>query len=415
MLFRSTGGVLLVLIAFVPIDDIAKLASAFKILVFILINVALIAFRQGSIEAYDPSFESPLYPLPQLVGILGGIVLLRYMGFVPLVGAVVITVGSMIWYYLFVYRRGGVGREGAMTDAFRRSIGRDAVAQTESQVETDGDEVVVAVTEQTSLAAERSLIDLAVDTARTREGSVRVVRFDEVPDQTPLPQSADQLTEGDQAFEDRLADRATDPAIPIRYGEIVSHDSQHAIVNYAADVGADALIIERSTGAKHLLGSDAGWIEDHAPCDVIEVSNVDRDTVDHIGVITDEGPFDPTKVGLADTLAAAIDGTLTFYFPVATDAPESRRNTIEDYLSELGELCDAPVETRIVESETDAAIEMAARDSDLLVVSGVQRSLTDRLFGRTSPVGTEHEHGTLVVYGESRPGRIRAAIEQHLF
>jgi len=410
-----TGGVLLVLIAFVPIDDIAKLASAFKILVFILINVAVIAFRQGSIEAYEPSFESPLYPLPQLVGIVGGIVLLRYIGFVPLVGAVVITVGSMVWYYLFVYRQGGVGREGAMTDAFRRSIGRDVVEQTESQVGTDGDEVLVAVTEQTSLAVERSLIDLAVDIARTREGGVRVVRFDEVPDQTPLPQSADRLTEGDQAFEDRLADRATDPAISIRYGEIVSHDSQHAIVNYAADVGADALIIERSTGAKHLLGSDAGWIEDHAPCDVIEVSNVDRDTVDHIGVITDEGPFDPTKVGLADTLAAAIDGTLTFYFPVATDAPESRRNTIEDYLSELGELCDAPVETRIVESETDAAIEMAARDSDLLVVSGVQRSLTDRLFGRTSPVGTEHEHGTLVVYGESRPGRIRAAIEQHLF
>ena len=54
-----TGGVLLLLIAFVPIDDIAKLASAFQILVFILINVALIAFRQGSIEAYDPSFKSP--------------------------------------------------------------------------------------------------------------------------------------------------------------------------------------------------------------------------------------------------------------------------------------------------------------------------------------------------------------------
>ncbi|PSP96008.1 amino acid transporter, partial [Halobacteriales archaeon QS_1_68_44] len=135
-----TGGVLLVLIAFVPIDDIAKLASAFKILVFILINVAVIAFRQGSIETYEPSFESPLYPLPQLVGIVGGVVLLRYIGLVPLVGAVVITVGSMVWYYLFVYRRGGVGREGAMADAFRRSLGRDVVEQTESEVGTDGDE-----------------------------------------------------------------------------------------------------------------------------------------------------------------------------------------------------------------------------------------------------------------------------------
>ena len=410
-----TGGVLLVLIAFVPIDDIAKLASAFKILVFILINVALIAFRQGSIEAYEPSFKSPLYPLPQLVGIVGGIVLLRYIGFVPLVGAVVITVGSMVWYYLFVYRQGGVGREGAMTDAVRRSVGRDVVEQTESKVGTDGDEVLVAVTEETPLAVERSLIALAVDLARTREGGVRVVRFDEVPDQTPLPQSAERLTEGDQAFEKRLADRATDSAIPIRYGEIVSHDRRHAIVNYVATVEADTLIIERLDGSRRLLGSDASWIEDHAPCDVIEVSNLDHDTAKHIGVITDEGPFDPAKVGLADALATAVDGTLTFYFSIAADAPESRRNTIEDYFSELVELCEAPVETQIIESGGDDAIEFAARDSDVLVVSGVQRRLTDRLFGRVNPVTVGTEHGTLVIYGENQPGQIRGAVERHLF
>jgi amino acid transporter len=410
-----TGVVLLVLIAFVPIDDIAKLASAFKILVFILINVAVVAFRQGSIEAYEPSFESPLYPIPQLIGIVGGIVLLRYIGLVPLVGAVVITVGSMVWYYFFVYRRGGVGREGAMTDAFRRSVGRDVVEQTESEVETNGDEVLVAVTERTSHAVERSLIDLAVDLARTREGGVRVVRFDEVPDQTPLPQSAERLTEGDQAFEDRLADRATDSVIPIRYGEIVSHDRRHAIVNYAGDVAADTLIIERSTGSNHLLGSDAGWIEDHAPCDVIEVSNFDHGSPEHIGVVADDGPFDPAKVGLADALATAVGGTLTFYFPVAANTPESRRNTIEDYFSELVALCDAPVETQIIESETDDAVEIAARDSDVLVVSGVRRGLPDRLLGRITPVTVGSEHGTLVVYGENQPGRIRGAIERRLF
>jgi hypothetical protein len=321
----------------------------------------------------------------------------------------------MVWYYFFVYRRGGVGREGAMTDAFRRSVGRDVVKQTRSEVETDGDEVLVAVTEQTSLAAERSLIDLGVDLARTREGGVRVVRFDVVPDQSPLPQSAERLTEGDQAFEARLTDRATDSAIPIRYGEIVSHDRRHAIVNYAADVGADTLIIERSTGSGHLLGSQAGWIEDHAPCDVIEVSDLDHDAAEHIGVLTDEGPFDPAKVGLADALATAVDGSLTFYFSIAADAPESHRNTTEDYLSDLVDLCEAPVETRIIESGADDALDVGARNSDVLVVSGVQRGLTDRLFGRVNPVRAGSKHGTLVVYGERQPGRIRGAIERRLF
>ncbi|GAB7010754.1 amino acid permease [Halorubrum trueperi] len=411
-----TGGVLLVLIAFVPIDDIAKLASAFKILVFILINVALIAFRQGSIEAYDPSFESPLYPVPQLVGIVGGFVLLRYIGFVPLVGAVVIIVGSMAWYYMFVYRRGGVAREGAMTDAVRRSVGRDVVKQTEEQVQTDSTEVLVAVTERTAPAVEQSLIELATDLARTREGGVRVAQFDEIPDQTPLPQSASTLTQADHAFEARMADRATDSKIPIRYGEVVSHDTRHAIVNYAAEVATDTLIIERSTGSGTLLGSETDWIEDHAPCDVIEVSNFDHETVNDIGVVTDEGPFDPTKVALADAVATAAGATITFYFPLSAAVPDSRRNTIDDYLSELVALCDSPAETQILESSTDDAIERAASNSDLLIVSGIQRNLIDRLVSRGSdPVTAGTEHGTLIVYGVSQPGKLRRAVERRLF
>jgi amino acid transporter len=411
-----TGGVLLVLIAFVPIDDIAKLASAFKILVFILINAALIAFRQGSIEAYEPSFRSPLYPVPQLVGIVGGFVLLRYIGFVPLVGAVIIIAGSMLWYYLFVYRRGGVGREGAMTDALRRSVGRDAVEQTEEEVDSAGNEVLVAVTENTPAPVAESLTELAMDLARTREGGVRVAQFDEVPDQTPLPQSATTLTEADKEFESMMSRLASDSDIPVRYGEVVSHDSRHAIVNYAADVDADTLILERSKKSGALLGTDSDWIEDHAPCDVVEVSNFEHSGIDHIGVITDEGPFDPAKVSLADSLATAVGATVTFYFPIDGDSPESHLNTTDDYLDELAALCDAPAEKQIVESGTNDAIELAANESDVLIVSGVQHGLMDRLFGGSSdPVTAGTEHSTFVVYRANRPRPLRDLLERRLF
>ncbi len=53
-----TGGVMLLLNLFVPILEIAKLASAFQILVFALINVALVGFREGDAPDYDPEFTS---------------------------------------------------------------------------------------------------------------------------------------------------------------------------------------------------------------------------------------------------------------------------------------------------------------------------------------------------------------------
>jgi len=413
-----TGGVLLVLIAFVPIDDIAKLASAFKILVFILINVALIAFRQGSIESYDPSFESPLYPLPQAVGIIGGVVLLRYIGFVPLVGAVVITVGSIAWYYFFVVRRGGVDREGAVTDAVRRSVGRRAVEDTESAVDEQSYEVLVAVTERTDRDVERSLIDLATGLARDREGGVRVAQFDEVPDQTPLPQSADRLTEADQAFEARMADRTTDSEIPMRYGEVVSHDTRHAIVNYAKDIDADVLLIDRPPGrvSETILGSDTDWIEEHAPCTVVEATDFDQAGIERIAVVTDEGPFDPEKVAIAGAVAEQVDATVRFYLAIGENPPESRRNTTDDYLDDLQSLCSAPVELRVLETDTDAVIEQAVAGSDLLVASGTQHGLLDRLFDHL-PSGSpaSADHGTLLVYGKSSPGWLRRKLEQRLF
>jgi APA family basic amino acid/polyamine antiporter len=57
-----TGAVLLLLIAFVPVVELAKLASAFQILVFSIENVALMAFRTTDMESYQPEFRAPGYP-----------------------------------------------------------------------------------------------------------------------------------------------------------------------------------------------------------------------------------------------------------------------------------------------------------------------------------------------------------------
>ncbi len=107
-----TGAVLLLLIAFVPVIELAKLASAFKILVFSIINVALIAFREADLESYDPEFTAPGYPYVQVFGLVAGIGLLTQMGTVPILGAGGITAGGVALY--LVYGRSRTDRTGAI-------------------------------------------------------------------------------------------------------------------------------------------------------------------------------------------------------------------------------------------------------------------------------------------------------------
>ena len=63
-----TGGLMLLLISFVDVEKLAKLASAFQIVVFSLVNLSVIIFRESHIEWYRPRFRTPAYPWGPTVG-----------------------------------------------------------------------------------------------------------------------------------------------------------------------------------------------------------------------------------------------------------------------------------------------------------------------------------------------------------
>ncbi len=363
-----TGGVLLAMIAFVPIGDIAKLGSAFQILVFVLINLAVIAFRESDVEGYDPDFRDPLYPWSQAFGVVGGLVLLTRMGTVPLAGAVLIVSAGLVWYLAYARKR--VRREGVARDEIRRRVGRRVVERTRSEVaDRDGYDVVVAVTEETTPDREEGLVRAAAVVARERDGAVTVVRFDEVPDQMPLEPASEVQSTGDEAFERHMDELAGTLDVPLEYGEIVSHDTRHAVANFADDHGADLLLLEGLHGGlrSRLLGNDPDWITRHAPCDVVLV-DVDPDhAYDEVALVTDRGPFDPLKVQVADALAGAGDATLALVQTVPNDATDEMRSAIRDYHAELEALASVPVDSRVV-AEDDLG--QAVASADLAVVEG---------------------------------------------
>ncbi len=100
---------------------IAKLASAFKLVMFALGCLAVIVMRESRIESYDPGYRSPFYPAVQIVGILAPFWLIVEMGYLPtLFTFALITLGAMWFTY---YARDRVDREGAIFHVFER-LGR---------------------------------------------------------------------------------------------------------------------------------------------------------------------------------------------------------------------------------------------------------------------------------------------------
>lgn len=94
------------------VESVAKLASAFQLLLFGILNICVVVMRESEIEGYDPGFKSPLYPWMQIAGFFVSAFLIAEMGFLSIVFTLAIITLSVIWY--FKYARSRVKRQGAI-------------------------------------------------------------------------------------------------------------------------------------------------------------------------------------------------------------------------------------------------------------------------------------------------------------
>lgn len=99
------------LVAF-NVAEVAKLASAFQLLLFALLNLAVIVMRESKIEEYDPGFHSPFYPWIQIFGMIFSGVLILEMGLLSILFTLVVSLFSIGWFYYYAY--GKIDREGAI-------------------------------------------------------------------------------------------------------------------------------------------------------------------------------------------------------------------------------------------------------------------------------------------------------------
>ncbi|MGI9534030.1 MAG: amino acid permease [Thermodesulfobacteriota bacterium] len=104
------------ILIFLDTTKIVKLASAFQLLMFLFVCVAVIVMRESRIDSYDPGYKSPFYPWMQIFGIVSTYWLLSSLDLVPKLFSVLMVALSVIWYLIYVKKR--VLRSGAIFNMF---------------------------------------------------------------------------------------------------------------------------------------------------------------------------------------------------------------------------------------------------------------------------------------------------------
>ena len=94
------------------VEAVAKLASAFQLVLFGLTCVAVIVMRESRIASYKPGFRSPFYPWLPIAGVLISLWLISQMGILAILFTIGLLLGCIGWYRYYgssrVRRRGAI-------------------------------------------------------------------------------------------------------------------------------------------------------------------------------------------------------------------------------------------------------------------------------------------------------------------
>lgn len=114
----ATSGLMIFFILVLSAEGVAKLASAFNLLVFGIINLSVIILRESRIDSYDAGFRSPFYPWTQVLGLLISGWLIFEMGTLAILFTLGVIAIGLLWYFLRARQR--VTRHGAIYHWFNR-------------------------------------------------------------------------------------------------------------------------------------------------------------------------------------------------------------------------------------------------------------------------------------------------------
>lgn len=113
----TTAIIILVVVTLDPLK-VAKLASAFQLMMFAFLCGAVIVMRESGLNSYDPGYKAPFYPWLPLFGAMAPFLLIFQMGWLPTLFSAGLVMAGVGWYTFYGKRR--VERRGAIFHVFAR-------------------------------------------------------------------------------------------------------------------------------------------------------------------------------------------------------------------------------------------------------------------------------------------------------
>ncbi|WP_132059483.1 amino acid permease [Halorussus amylolyticus] len=384
-----TGGLIIVFIALLgrEIEVLAKAASVLHLIVYALMNVALIVFREADVPEYDPDFTVPLYPVTPILGAILSLGLVAFMDQQEIALSGAFVAAALLWY--FIYARTNTSQEGVLSNYIQSREeelpdqvvdAADAVAPTGAggpPTETEGPTIMVALANPRT---ESALITLAGALAQHKGGRVLATHIVTVPDQTSLSTAAEQRNRIDASSEELLAAAKSDAEtfdVPIETKTILSHRGLEEVFDAAETNDADTVVM--GYGGTQLAGGRAEGTLDELtydlPCDFLVLDGQALELSDVL-LPTAGGFSSDLSAEVARALQETVGVDVSLLHVVDAGEEESGREFMREWAADH-QLTNADV--HVETGDVEAVLKRIGNDYSLVIIGATEQGLLSRI------------------------------------
>ncbi|MDC1179717.1 amino acid permease [Flavobacteriaceae bacterium] len=371
-------------VLFLDVFEIAKLASAFKVMMFISVNLAVIVLRETSAQWYQPKYKSPLYPWVQIFGILTGFVLLFYLGLTPFlaIGAIFLL-GAIIYAFS--------NKENTRTGVLKKYGHRPALylfytkkQQQEIEIKRveeedknlDGSlnpEAGVVVPLLGNEQSAEMLVEIAA--AINKKETIQAVNITEVPNQTFL----DAFMKDDPkilSLERRISGLSKSKNISVDFEAVVTHELSDTIDQLGSQTNCDWLVMGWNGRAHNgiLVSNPIGWLLTNIKSDFALFKDNGVRYINKVLLALRPGRKDKNFLAVAERICAFYGAELTLLHVVSEHTPDDETQAIRKKSLSLVSKIKTTSDVQILKSNN--SIETISNQSagyDLLILGTPQK------------------------------------------
>lgn len=354
-----------------PIEDVASAADIMFLLLFLMVNIAMIRLRKLRPDL-DRGFKAPIFPYLSIVGILSLLFLAIYMLDYSLSAWIV----TIIWVALglMVYRFYASSRE----------IEHERKIATLERIQKKDFTILVCLSESENV---ESITDIAFAIARKHNATIIFLHVIELGEDKKL-QAGLQKTNKGKALLDKAQNCAEEAGVPSKAIIKISHRISAGIVDTVLEEECNFLLLGRNRKTNFTSRFFSSAIDNVLQKTTVEVAILHREIkpgkINTILIPYNGDIHTRLAIEMSPALLEYYDAKLTIAVVFSPKMLKEARQAITDQLKH--EIADGNINATIriiTDHDTLHGILTLAKQTDLLVMGGKSGDFLELLFSKS--------------------------------